>query len=612
MLQITLQIRERDRPVRDSVHEVKSLLVGRGPGAGVKLEDPDVADIHAALKVNAAGALTLIDLGGGSGTSLNGTPVRDPVSVREGDAFQLGQTKITITRLVESEDPELMPTALAEVSHLKRRSESASLATPVLSGPLAGSGLLKSDERRLRLPFSDDARPSPEEHVFEASVYWGDVCLDSVRVREARAVTVGGRVRGRWWRPGGFDLEVDAELPPGGFTLAVVGKREAVVTVPEDSPSGMRSRDGSVARDLEEVPSNPGFAAKGYRLRVGERILFRVGQLTFVLQFVKGRVALGPGKAFDLRFPCVAVISALLHVLFVMTALFTPKPDLKSPDRVLKHQGRFAQFVRKEPERQKARARRVLAGAKEGARHQGEEGHVGKKKKRLRDAAPSKPGARRVDPKKRERDRKIAMNSGLLALLRGKGARGSATSNILGPGGLGTGINEAMGGLRGVAMGDAEGAQGLGTRGTKKGGGGRSLGIGGLGTRGRGPGRGGEGSISLGGRGKSKTRIVPGKRIVKGSLSSAEIDRVIRRAFPRFKFCYEKELKVKNRLTGKVSVNFTIAPTGRVARARVEETTMGAPTVERCVTGVMRSLRFPKPRGGGIVVVTYPFVFAST
>jgi hypothetical protein len=34
--------------------------------------------------------------------------------------------------------------------------------------------------------------------------------------------------------------------------------------------------------------------------------------------------------------------------------------------------------------------------------------------------------------------------------------------------------------------------------------------------------------------------------------------------------------------------------------------------VESCVLTVMRSLKFPKPRGGGIVVVTYPLVFAST
>ncbi|MCA9550639.1 MAG: AgmX/PglI C-terminal domain-containing protein, partial [Myxococcales bacterium] len=65
-------------------------------------------------------------------------------------------------------------------------------------------------------------------------------------------------------------------------------------------------------------------------------------------------------------------------------------------------------------------------------------------------------------------------------------------------------------------------------------------------------------------------------------------------------------------LSGKISVYFTIAPTGSVANASVRETTMNDANVESCVEKVMRSLQFPKPRGGGIVVVTYPFVFAAT
>jgi len=87
---------------------------------------------------------------------------------------------------------------------------------------------------------------------------------------------------------------------------------------------------------------------------------------------------------------------------------------------------------------------------------------------------------------------------------------------------------------------------------------------------------------------------------------------VIRRNLARFKFCYEKQLSSNPNLGGKVSVYFTIAPTGSVAKAMVRETSMNNATVEGCVNKVMRSLKFPKPKGGGIVVVTYPFVFAAT
>ena len=39
---------------------------------------------------------------------------------------------------------------------------------------------------------------------------------------------------------------------------------------------------------------------------------------------------------------------------------------------------------------------------------------------------------------------------------------------------------------------------------------------------------------------------------------------------------------------------------------------MGNRAVETCVAKVMRSLKFPKPKGGGIVIVKYPFVFDSS
>ena len=95
-----------------------------------------------------------------------------------------------------------------------------------------------------------------------------------------------------------------------------------------------------------------------------------------------------------------------------------------------------------------------------------------------------------------EQDRKIADRAGLLGVLKGAGGE---VSNVFGPGGLGTGINNTLGGLRGTSMGDAGGAGGLGTRGIGAGGGGSSSGIGGLGTYGHGRGTGGYGNINLGG-----------------------------------------------------------------------------------------------------------------
>ena len=132
---------------------------------------------------------------------------------------------------------------------------------------------------------------------------------------------------------------------------------------------------------------------------------------------------------------------------------------------------------------------------KKAAQAKEDEGLFGKKDKPKEDKVASTEGAPVVDKDKREEDRKIAMEA--LAAL-GLGPE-SQVSDVMGPGGLGSGINNALGGLRGTAMGDAGGAGGLGTRGTGAGGGGNGLGIGGLGS-GTGRGSGGNGNIDLGGR----------------------------------------------------------------------------------------------------------------
>src|SRR4029453_11547527 len=109
-----------------------------------------------------------------------------------------------------------------------------------------------------------------------------------------------------------------------------------------------------------------------------------------------------------------------------------------------------------------------------------------------------------VDPRAREANRSRVLRSGLLGALNRKG---SAISDILGPGAVGTGMNQAVGGLRlGMGSGDAHGSGGLGTRGTGLGGGGAGLGVGGAGTVGLGSGSGGYGRVDLAGRQKESVR----------------------------------------------------------------------------------------------------------
>lgn len=459
------------------------------------------------------------------------------------------------------------------------------------------------DPALLRYALGEADRPTERAHALEISILWGNTVIDAIEVKGTRPVGVGPR------SVEGSELTVDGGFPEDRFTLALKQGSEAQILVPSDARVGLRRADGQVTRDVMMAPADAPFPARSYALQLNERLVYQTGTLTVVAQFVRGDAELGAAAPFDWYFPRILAISALVFSFMVTAAVLTPVRARNLADDLFKNQNRFAQMILKPPEKEERRTL-DLSGMKGGARAKGKKGRFGKKETPKKDARASKPGAPRVDPNKREKDRKIAMNAGLLRML--KGGDAGAVSNVFGPGGLGTGINDAMGGLRGTAMGDAGGAGGLGSRGTGRGGGGSSLAIGGLGTHGHGRGTGGYGNIDLGGRGKGTTRIVPGRTIIKGSLSREEIGRVIRRNLARFKFCYDKQLTRNPNLSGKISIYFTIAPTGSVARASVRETSMNDAKVEGCSVQVMRSLKFPRPRGGGIVVVTYPFVFDAT
>lgn len=153
----------------------------------------------------------------------------------------------------------------------------------------------------------------------------------------------------------------------------------------------------------------------------------------------------------------------------------------------------------------------------------------------------------------------------------------------------------------------AFGSGGLGLRGTGRGGVGTAEGVG-IGSIGRG---GGTGYGTAGGRFASRRgRAVPGGASVSGKLDRDIIRRIVRHYLGSIRYCYERELRKDPTLSGKIAVRFTIAPSGRVSASRAVVST-GTPSLDACVVARFRRMRFPAPKGGGVVVVTYPIVFSS-
>lgn len=95
---------------------------------------------------------------------------------------------------------------------------------------------------------------------------------------------------------------------------------------------------------------------------------------------------------------------------------------------------------------------------------------------------------------------------------------------------------------------------------------------------------------------------------VKGSLDKDIIRRIVRAHINEVRYCYNQGLLKDPTLSGRVKITFTIGSAGSVTDATLDESTVSDATVGTCIAKAIKRWKFPKPDGGGNVVVTYPFL----
>jgi len=233
------------------------------------------------------------------------------------------------------------------------------------------------------------------------------------------------------------------------------------------------------------------------------------------------------------------------------------------------------------------------------ARHMGQEGEAGSKTAPRRDAR----AERKMD------DRALVAQTGLLKALGG----GNGKSDVFGIA-LEKGTRDAMGHLTGPKVGEARGEAGMGLKslgGRGGGGDGSGLGLARIGTNGIGGGLAsyGDGKGGLRGKENGEIGLGPGKPEVVGSIDPELIRKVVHDHRAQIRNCYETQLTTRPNLAGKLVSAWTIDPAGAVTEAHTQESTLHDRTVESCVASKIKTWRFPIPKGGGEVFVTYPFIF---
>jgi hypothetical protein len=102
--------------------------------------------------------------------------------------------------------------------------------------------------------------------------------------------------------------------------------------------------------------------------------------------------------------------------------------------------------------------------------------------------------------------------------------------------------------------------------------------------------------------------VIPVDAKVRGTLDREIVRRTIRQHLNEVKYCYERELVRHPALGGRIAVQFTIGPTGSVITSVMQSSTLGNTPVESCIVQAVRRWDFPVQSGGGLTIVSYPFV----
>jgi len=446
-----------------------------------------------------------------------------------------------------------------------------------------------------------DPRRAPALEIHQV---WGTFLVDTrhLRATPGAAARVSPRHRHRWEVLGADVGPAPSPLRPllgvapwsevpARLDAELFGAEEALLfEVIDGAWHAVVDHHAEVERDGVTEGRGPG----SYPVAAGERWTLTVGGVDYHARLVpEGRRVDRAPPAPD--YPMVASSSSLgfLGALLALFVFFAPPQatteTLTVPERTVELLRQLSPEPEPTPE----------ADPEEGGqRAPRDEGQSGAKR-------PDPPKARGGADTKRSLDRQVAESAGALGGIESD----PALAALFGSSALGATLQAGAEGLI-AAKGAGPGRGGLGARGGGLGGGGDVYGGTGVDTRGLGSGDHAYGKGPGGEKSEGRIRGDGGDPLIVGSLDRALIDEVVKKHMAQLRYCYQREVTKDPSLQGKVVTQFTIAKAGDVSAATTKSSSVGNSAVDHCVRQVFLRMNFPEPRGGGIVIVSYPLMFS--
>lgn len=609
---LTFEIYRGAEILRREELSAESVTIGKGPAAMLRIDDASLHDLQAVLNVVEDGRVQLLDLVGDDATTVNGQAVSN-VILSTGDAIGMGNIRVVV-RIAEGAFSDDEATRVDAAPQKVQADDAAAAAMGGESMPVSEDEETPYEDvmafvMRASASANDATADRSRGKVLEVAQVFGDAVLDVRHFRAAPRITLGPDVMptlGVHQAESKQHFYVPPDLLPEPNFALFENQGGRWVCNFSDKWAGFIDIGETRTTFAELVSSGRAKRAGNlYQVEIGDdaRLVVDLGYTIFVAHQVYPGKAVVAKMADNIDYPFLGIIAFMTFVTIMLglaVAFIPPPPEsskLELDDRMVE-----ILLEKKEEEKKDGKKPDANPDAGEGAKAKKEEGKVGKK-----DAKMDKAKGDKVQMQRQQLDKEIAQNAGVLGALRDN----STLDSALGSTGLNADMMNGIGGLIGT-RGTQMGSGGLGARGSGLGGGGTAEGLGGLGTKGRGSGASGYGSGggNFGSKGEGGIGTVGGDPIILGALDKSLIDAVIKRNMARIRYCYQRELTKNPSLGGKITVKFVIAKDGTVSSATTKSSTMNNPAVESCINSQFMKFQFPEPKGGGIVIVSYPFIFS--